>query len=129
MRSEGLLFVHTLAAATLLGALLAVTLLATSGPAAARAAARASVLAAAAALGTAVLGEAARAREDVAGSWLDAGMVLGYAGLVLPALALVPLAWGAIDSTRLRPWLAGLASAMVVVALAATFVMAAKPAI
>jgi hypothetical protein len=81
----------------------------------------------AAALATVVIGEAASAREDASGFWLDVGSMLGHIGLLLPSLGLVVLARRARESSHLRPWVAGVALAMIVVTLAAAFVMAAKP--
>lgn len=127
MRAETLVFLHLLAAVVLFGGALAVAILATSEGADGRVAVRASVLTAAAALATVSLGEAAKARADATGTWLDVGSVLGYAGLLAPSIALVFVSRRALDDPRWRVRAAGLAWAMVIVSLSTAFVMAAKP--
>ena len=125
MRSETLLYFHVLVAMTMVGGTLATVVLA-AGPTR-RLAVHAAVLAAAAAFVTIVLGETARAREGLEGRWLDIASALAYAGLLLPALALVVLAALAVSRPRLAPWTSALALGLLAVALAVAFLMAAKP--
>ena len=127
MRAETLVFLHVLTAATLVGALLAAAVLAAAGEATARLAFRSSLLGLVAVLGTIALGEATRAREVVEGTWLDAGSGLAYIGLLFPGIGLVLVAHRAQESDRMRRWATGIALFMLLVAGAATFVMAAKP--
>lgn len=127
MRAEALVFLHVLAAATLIGAVLAVAVLSPAGSATARLAFRASLLTLAAALATVAIGEATRSRESPVGLWLDVGSMLGYIGLLFPSIGLAILAGRARERENLRPWVTGIALAMLAVAIAATFVMAAKP--
>lgn len=121
-RPDALVYLHVIAASALFGALVAVVVLSAAGEAVARLTFRSAALALAAALATVGIGEAASAREDASGAWLDVGALIGYAGLLLPSAALVM-------ATRRRPrgWVTWLAAAMALAALAATFVMAAKP--
>ena len=131
MRAEGLVYLHVVLAMTLVGALLAIAVLAAGAESREylrRLAWRTALLAAAASVATAVVGEVTRARSSVDGTWLDVGSSLAYAGLVLPGLALAALAWFALERPPLARWVATLASAMVVVGLATAFLMAAKPA-
>lgn len=126
-RPDALIFLHVVVAATLLGALLAVAVLAAAGEALAQLTYRSAALALAAVFATVAIGEAASAREDASGFWLEVGSLLGYVGLLFPSLGLVVLTGRARTRSQLRPWVAGIALAMVAVALAAAFVMAAKP--
>ena len=125
MRAETLLFLHVLVAMTMVGGLLATAVLASTS--ASLLAVRSAVLAAAAAFVTIVLGETTRAREDLAGTWLDVASALAYAGLLLPAIALAVLASLAVSRPRLARWTSALAIAMLAVSLAVAFLMAAKP--
>jgi hypothetical protein len=127
VRPEALVFLHVLAAATLLGALLAVAVLSTAGDVATRLASRSAVLVLGATFATVAIGEAARAREDATGFWLDVGSMLTYLGLLFPSIGLVVLTRRTGGRAQLRRWVAVIALAMAAVALAATFVMAAKP--
>ena len=125
MRSETLLFLHVLAAMTMVGGILATAVLASTS--ARRLAAYSAVLAAAAAFVTIVLGETTRAREDLDRRWLDVASALAYAGLLLPAIALAVLAALALSRPRLAPWTSALALLILAVSLAVAFLMAAKP--
>jgi hypothetical protein len=73
------------------------------------------------------LGEGLAADEDASGSWLDASRGLAVFGLLLGGAALVVLAGVSGTRPRLRRPFALVAVALVVVALATAFVMAAKP--
>lgn len=126
MRAETLLFFHLLAAAALLGTLLIVAVLATAGGTTRRLTFRSSVAATVSALATVALGEATRAQDGAAGTWLDVGSALGYAGLLMPSF-LLALAAALATGERRQMLLAGLAWTMLAVALGAAFIMSAKP--
>ncbi|MER3409160.1 MAG: hypothetical protein C4305_00205 [Thermoleophilia bacterium] len=131
---EALLFVHVLVAMTLLGAAIAACAagLATSRSAAGSRALQgacfwSAIITAASALVTIVLGEALAAGEDVTGSWLDASRAIAIVGLLGGGLAASLLARLAGNRPRLA-LASGLVSLLVaVLALAVTFLMAAKP--
>lgn len=132
MRAEALVFLHVLLAMTLVGALLAAAVVSAASDRMAtdsfrRLLSRSTLLAAAAALATIVIGEVTRARENAEGSWVDIGSGTAYIGLLFPGIALAVLGRLAFDRRRLMPWVTGLALAMVAVALATAFLMAAKP--
>jgi hypothetical protein len=134
MRDDTLLFLHVLAGMLLVGCLLAAGVLsfaarrnASAGDPLQRLAWRSALLAAFAAFATAALGEVTRAREDVNGTWIDVGSGMSYVGLVIPGVALAILAHFRLTHRRLSVWVAALAAAMMAVALATAFVMAAKP--
>ena len=126
MRSETLIFFHVLVAMTMVGGLLAAAVLASSPSR--RLAAHSSLLAAVAAFVTIVLGETTRAREDLHGRWLDVASPIAYAGLLLPSIGLAVLCYLAVSRPQLARWASGLALAVVAVAFAVAFLMAAKPA-
>jgi hypothetical protein len=73
------------------------------------------------------LGEGLAADEGASGSWLDVSRGLAVFGLLLGSAALVILAGVSGSRPRLRRPFALVAVALVVVALATAFVMAAKP--
>ena len=125
MRPDALLFFHVLCGVTMVGGLLTTAVLASS--ASRRLAAHSALLAAIAAFVTIVLGETARAREDLHGRWLDVASGLAYAGLLLPGVALVVLSYLAVPRPRLAQWTTALALAMLVVSFTVAFLMAAKP--
>jgi hypothetical protein len=134
MRADTLLFLHVLTGMLLVGCLLAAGVLSfaarrseTSDDPLQRLAWRSALLAASAAFATAALGEATRAREDVNGTWIDVGSGMTYIGLVIPGVALALLAYFRLTRRRLAVWVAALSAAMIAVALATAFVMAAKP--
>jgi hypothetical protein len=134
MRADTLLFLHVLTGMLLVGCLLAAGVLSfaarrseTSGDPLQRLAWRSALLAAFAAFATAALGEATRAREDVNGTWIDVGSGMTYIGLVIPGVALALLGYFRLTRRRLSVWVAALSAAMIAVALATAFVMAAKP--
>ena len=132
MRAEALVFLHVLLATMLVGALLAAAVVSaaggrTAGDSSRQLVWRSTLFAVAAAFATIVVGEATRARENIDGSWLDVASGLAYIGLLFPGVALAVLGRLAIDRPRLMPWVTGFALAMVAVALATAFVMAAKP--
>jgi hypothetical protein len=73
------------------------------------------------------LGEGLASDEDASGSWLDASRGLAVFGLLLGGAALVVLAGVSGSRPRLRGPFAVVGVALVVIALATAFVMAAKP--
>jgi hypothetical protein len=136
MRANTLLLLHLIAGMAMVGGLLMSAVLATAARRREAGLAgvlralvwRAALLAVAGSFATIALGEATRAREDVSGRWLDVGSGLGYAGLLLPSIALAVLARRAGARPRLLGWVTVLALGMTTIALATAFVMAAKPA-
>ena len=130
-----LLFLHVLVAMMLAGALIA----AAAAAAAARGRAdergdllralvrRASVGALDATIAAIGLGEGLAADENATGSWLDASRGLAVFGLLLGSAFLMLVAVLARSRPRLRGPLAAIALALVLIALATAFVMAAKP--
>jgi predicted naringenin-chalcone synthase len=134
MRADTLVFLHVLAGMLLVGCLFAAAVLSLAAQTRRshvellqRLAWRSALLAAFAAFATAALGEATRAREDVEGTWVDVGSGLAYIGLVVPGIVLAVLGYLGLTQRRLSAWVAGLSAAMIAVALATAFVMAAKP--
>jgi hypothetical protein len=88
---------------------------------------RAAIGALAATIAAIALGEGLAADKDAGGSWLDASRGLTVFGLLLGGAALAVLAGLAGSRPRFRGPLAVLAVGLVLVALATSFVMAAKP--
>jgi len=118
---NALLFLHVLVAMILLGGLLTASVCARFEL---WAVARMSAVAALAATIVAIgLGEGLAADESLSADWLDASRGLAVFGLLLGSAGLVVVA----GSPRLRRLAAPWAVALVVVALATAFVMAAKP--
>ncbi len=130
---EALLFLHVLAAMALLGSSIAA---AAAGAAASRspgvralqvACFRSAIATAATAVATIVLGEALAAEQGTAGTWLDASRAIAVVGLLGGGLAASVLARLAGERPRLA-LASGLVSLLVAgLALAVTFLMAAKP--
>jgi hypothetical protein len=127
MRSDTLVLLHVLSAALLLGGLLTVAVVAAGGDATARLTFPAALLVLSASAATAAMGEVTSSHENADGLWLDVSSTLGYIGLLLPSVGLTVLSHRARDRPPVRPWITGIALAMVIVALAAAFTMAAKP--
>ena len=118
---NGLLFLHVLAATAVVGLLIAAA-------AAARfelwdLARRSAVAALAATIAAIGLGEGLAADQGVHAGWLDASRALTGFGLLLGGGLLVVLT----GPSRARRFAAGVAGMLVLVGLAAAFVMAAKP--
>jgi hypothetical protein len=125
---NALLFVHLLAAMTLVGALLAAAIAARHGDDRLQSLVRGSAIAAlTATVVTIGLGEGLAANEHASGGWLDASRGLAVFGLLLGSAALAVLAAWARTRVRLRQALSPTAVVLVLVALATAFVMAAKP--
>lgn len=130
-----LFFFHVLVAMVLAGTLIAAAVAAVSarglgedrGDLLRCFARRAAIGALAATIAAIGLGEGLAADERAGGSWLDASRGLTVFGLMLGSAALAVLAGMAGSQARFRRPLAVLAVALVLVALATAFVMAAKP--
>lgn len=130
-----LLFFHVLIAMVLVGALITAAVAAIAarnrddenGDLLRALARRAAIGALAATIVAIGLGEGLAANEDSAGSWLDTSRGLTVFGLLLGGAALAVLAGVARSRPRFRTPLAILAVALVLIALATVFVMAAKP--
>ena len=88
---------------------------------------RAAIVALAATIVAIGLGEGLAADESASGSWLDASRGLTVFGLLLGGAVLAVLAGVAHSRPRFRGPLAFVSVALVVIALATAFVMAAKP--
>lgn len=133
--SDLLLYLHVIAAMTLVGVILAsavVNGLASSreGEASARLRAfawRIAVGTVAASVLTVVLGEAVRADRDVDGRWLDISSGIAYVGLLLGSVVLAIVARLATDRPALTRRASWLALVMIAAALVAAFLMAARP--
>jgi hypothetical protein len=132
---SALLFLHVLAAMVVAGVLIAaaVAAIAARGRDDARGdllrcfARRAAIAALAATIVAIGLGEGLAADKHASGSWLDASRGLTVFGLLVGSAALAALAGVAGTRPRFRRPLALLAVALVLVALATAFVMAARP--
>ena len=132
---RALLFFHVLAGMVVAGVLIAAAVAAVAarnrsderGDLLRSFARRAGIGALAATIVAIGLGEGLAADEDASGSWLDASRGLAVFGLLLGGAALVVLAGVSGTRPRLRRPFALVAVALVVVALATAFVMAAKP--
>jgi hypothetical protein len=122
---SALLFFHALTAFVLVGGIGAV---AVSSRFSALVAWRTSAfLVVPSAVATIALGEGLASMDGTKAGWLDAGRGLALAGLLLGGIVLAILARRALQRPSLaRPvWL--LAAALIVIALAVEFLMAAKP--
>jgi hypothetical protein len=118
---NALLFLHVLVAMLLAGGLITAAVCARFELwSVARWSAVAALVGTIAAIG---LGEGLAADESVSGGWLDASRGLAVFGLLLGSAGLVI----ATGSDRLRRFAAPWAAALIVIALATAFVMAAKP--
>jgi len=132
---SALLFFHVLAAMVVAGLLIAAAVAAVAarkrddqrGELLRSFACRTGIGALAATIAAIGLGEALAADENASGSWLEASRGLAVFGLLLGGAAVVVLSGVSGSRPRLRGPLALVAGALVVVALATAFVMAAKP--
>jgi hypothetical protein len=132
---SALLFFHVLAAMVVAGLLIAAAVAAVAaqnrsddrGELLRCFARRAGIGALAATIVAIGLGEGLAADENASGGWLDASRGLAVFGLLLGGAALVVLAGVSGSRPRFRNPLALLAVALVLIALATAFVMAAKP--
>lgn len=132
---SALLFLHVLVAMLVGGALIAAAVLAVAarrrdddrGDLLRTLARRAAIGALAATIVAIGLGEGLAADESASGSWLNASRGLAVFGLLLGSAALAVLAGVSRTRPRFRGPLALVSVALVLIALATAFVMAAKP--
>ena len=135
MRSDALLFLHVLAGMVLVGGLLATAVAAFAargrrddrGVLLRSVAWHGALAAVLATLVTVGLGEGLDAKEDLSGTWLDVSRALATFGLLVGGVVLAALARSARTRPALTNAVSWLALALVLIALAVAFVMAAKP--